>query len=624
MTLADLPVLNPSTPAREAKRAAIVAVLFGVFGVLYALARAAAVAPPAPSATDPVFGFAYPKGWGVVPGGWSGPATWPTRLAAADMGNMLLVLAVLVLAVALVIIMHPDILSRQGPQYVSPARRILTVTIALLLSFVAVLGVNKIEAIFGSQMASDPDRARRQLIGYAALALILFGGIWSFIGPKDFGRRIPLRIQHGAMGGVAVWGAIVFATMLSSAPRSFLTSGIDTYYTLFTLDAAGGNPGATMAWAITTDALTAAVAMAAAGALLVVTAPQSLGPGNRRGSALIVGILAAFLALVSLTTYGQTKERARAVNYNVTEQIGLDREVPMRVGFLLSGGHETTRNVYREPVAPSAVTGAAEDCVHAAGPGRSLPAASLSNVQKLGAWLDSHGSEVSGASIRVATCRAALQALRWDVEGARATLLLSQKPERSGAMLYQMTAPNVSSARPAQLSQLVAALGDNARYEQGPFAPSHLADLARIAGDSQAEATWRQRVVQVVTQSAMTALPARAAYKDGSVSGHVRVQLAGWRIGLIAAPDPTFGGELIAPRNEGGVLANMVTATDVAADGRFSFTGLRDGYYALALLGPEGSSARISSRVNVKGDPGVFRLDAQHKAKDVGTIEVTF
>jgi hypothetical protein len=131
-------------------------------------------------------------------------------------------------------------------------------------------------------------------------------------------------------------------------------------------------------------------------------------------------------------------------------------------------------------------------------------------------------------------------------------------------------------------------------------------------------------VVQLVTQSAMTALPARAAYRDGSVTGRVRIPLAGWRIGLIAAPDPTFGGELVAPRNEGTVLANMVTATDVLADGRFSFTGLRDGYYALALLGPEGSSARVSGRVQVKGDPGMFHLDAQRKTKDVGTIEVTF
>src|SRR5258708_2451217 len=91
-----------------------------------------------------------------------------------------------------------------------------------------------------------------------------------------------------------------------------------------------------------------------------------------------------------------------------------------------------------------------------------------------------------------------------------------------------------------------------------------------------------------------------------------------------ASPDRAFGGELVAPRNESGVLANMVTATDLAADGRFSFTGLRDGYYALALLGPEGSSAKVSSRVNVRGDPGVFRLDASHKAKDIGTVEVTF
>ena len=42
MTLADLPVLNPSTPGREARRAVLVAALFALFGVLYALVRAAA------------------------------------------------------------------------------------------------------------------------------------------------------------------------------------------------------------------------------------------------------------------------------------------------------------------------------------------------------------------------------------------------------------------------------------------------------------------------------------------------------------------------------------------------------------------------------------------------------
>ena len=379
-----------------------------------------------------------------------------------------------------------------------------------------------------------------------------------------------------------------------------------------------------MAWAITTDVLTAAVAMAAAGALLVVTAPQSLGPGNRRGSALVVAILGAFLALVALTTYGQTRDRARNVNFNVTEQLGLDRELPMRVLFLLSGAREPARNVYRAPVAPSAVTGAADDCVHSAGPGRVLPAATQNNVQKLGAWLDAHEGEVSGAAIRVASCRAALQALRWDVVGARATLLLSSKPERSGAMLYLLTAPNVVSARPAEITRYLAAMGDNTRYEQGLNAAAHFADLARVAGDVQTEATWRQRIVQPTGQAAMAALLARPAYTDGSISGRVHVPLSGWRVGLIAAPDPSVGGELQAPRNESGVLANMVTATDVTADGRFSFTGLRDGYYALALLGPEGSSARVSGRVQVKGDPGVFRLEANRKAKDVGTIEVTF
>src|SRR5258708_34533468 len=108
MTLADLPVLNPSTPGREARRAAVVAALFAVFGALYALARAAGLAPRDLSAsTDPVFGFAYPRGWGIAPSAWSGAATWPTRIATANMGSSLAVIAVIVMAGPLVIRMHP-------------------------------------------------------------------------------------------------------------------------------------------------------------------------------------------------------------------------------------------------------------------------------------------------------------------------------------------------------------------------------------------------------------------------------------------------------------------------------------------------------------------------------------
>ncbi|MDO8665071.1 MAG: hypothetical protein Q7J79_00545, partial [Gemmatimonadales bacterium] len=198
MTLADLPVLNPSTPGREAKRAAVVAALFLVFGVLYALARAATAVPPDLSAsTDVVFGFAFPRGWGIAPAFWSGSAAWPGRLAAAGLETTLAVTATVIMAIALVVVMHPDILSRQGPQYVSPARRITTVAIAFVLALLLFRGILVIDGLFSTDMVEDPDKARRQLVGLGAISAVLFGGIWSFIGPKDFGRRVPLRISHG-------------------------------------------------------------------------------------------------------------------------------------------------------------------------------------------------------------------------------------------------------------------------------------------------------------------------------------------------------------------------------------------------------------------------------------------
>lgn len=625
MTLADLPVLNPSTPGREAKRGAVVAVLFAIFGALYALARAASLAPPDRSgSTDPVFGFAYPRGWGISPAAWDGPATWPARIAGAGMESTLAVIAVIVLAIALVIVMHPDILSRQGPQYVSPARRITTVAIAFVLAFLIYLGVEKIDNLFTSTLAMDPDSARKQLVGFAAISVILFGSIWSFIGPKDFGRRIPLRISHGALGGLAVWGAISFATFLSSQPRAFLSSSLDTFISLLSVDAANSSPGATAGWAMSTDVLTAAVAMAVAGVMLIVTAPQSLGPGNRRGSAVLGAILGLFLAVVAATTYSVTNRRAGTVNYNVTEALTLDKTAPSRAVVMLAGASTpVSQRVLRMPVLPTQAT--ADDCMHNAGDDRELPAATSANVQKLGAWLDAHGNEVTGASIRVQSCRTALQALRWEAAQAREGMLLSPRPERSGFLIYYLAAPNVSSAAPAALSRLLRSMSDTARFLHGGEAAQRFADLARIAGDSSLEASWRQRIIQPASPS-MASLLARPAYMDGTVSGRMQSSRTGWRIGLLAVADPSGGSDptLNTPRSESQVLGLMVASQDIGADGRFSFTGLRDGFYQLALLAPEGSQPPEMTRLTVRGDPGVFRLEPNRKLRDLGAIAVDY
>jgi len=624
MTLADLPVLNPSTPGKEARRAVLVAALFAVFGALYALARAAAAAPPDISAsTDPVFSFAFPRGWGIAQALWSGASTWPARLATADLGTALAVVAVVILAIALIVVMHPDILAKQGPQYVSPARRITTVVIALLLAFVIFWGVGKIDDLLSTTWTSNVDKARRELLGFAALALILFGAIWSFIGPKDFGRRIPLRISHGALGGLGVWAAITFATMLSREPRGFLSSSLDTFYTLLTVDAAAGNPGATAGWAVSSDVLTAAVAMAVAGALLVVTAPQSLGPGNRRGSALIAAILGAFLAVVGFTTNVVTKERAATVAYDVVGQQQLETTAPSRATVVLAGANTpASERVLRSPVIP---TSTRDDCVHGSAEDHPLPAATAGNVQKLTAWLESQGAAVTGGTIRAASCRAALLALRWHPEEARASIFLTNHPERMGPMTWALSAPELGAeVAPATLRQIVAALGDSSRYQLGADAPRRLADLARLAGDSAAERAWRQRVIQP-QPGAAPMLFDRPAYTDGTITGRIRTPVVhGWRVGLMTISDPSGDPMLAAPRGEGPVYSLMVTATDAAEDGRFAFTGLRDGYYMLALLGPEGTSATTMRNITVRGDPGVFRLEPTRKSKDVGTIQITY
>jgi hypothetical protein len=626
MTLADLPVLNPSTPGKERGRATIVAALFAVFGALYALARSASSAPPdiSNAVSDPVFGFAFPRGWGIVQSAWSGAATWPSRIAAGEIGSTLVILAIVILAIALVVVMHPDILSRQGPQYVSPGRRITTVAVAFALAFLIYYTVGKIDDIFQSRvaMASAPGKA---LIGYAAVFAIAFGGVWSFVGPKDFGRRIPLRISHGALGGLGVWAAITFATMLSSEPRSFLTSSLDTYYSLLAIDAANGNPGATAGWAISSDVLTAAVAMAVAGALLVATAPQSLGPGNRRGAAFVAGVIGAFLAVVAGTTYSVTRERAAAVNYDIVSAQQLETQAPSRLVLLMAGaGHQESGRAYRMPVTPKAT---ADDCVHG-GTDRALPAATAANVTKLAAWLESQGATVNGGTIRAANCLAALRALRWDVEGARAVIFTSPRPERIGALTYTLSVPEIAAATPADMRAILAALSDTARFSHGADAAQRFADLARVAGDTALEAGWRQRIVQPTASAALSSMLARPAYTDGVISGRLQSARTGWRAALLAAADPSSGADQAvlanAPRGEGAVLATMVTATDVGTDGRFAFRGLRDGYYVLALMGPEGSGIEEMQALRVRGDPGVIRMEPARRTKDIGVVVVDY
>jgi len=625
MTLADLPVLNPSTPGREAKRAVLVAILFAAFGALYALARAAAAAPPDLSnSTGEVFGFAFPRGWGIAVSAWSGAARWPTSLAGAE--TFLAVTATVIMAVALIIVMHPDILARQGPQYVSPARRITTVVVAFVMAFLMYRLVIVVDNLFSfDTLSADPDKARRQLVGLGAISAIVFGGIWSYIGPKDFGRRIPLRISHGALGGIAVWGAVALATLLSSQARAFLSSGLDTFYTLLTIDAANGSPGATAGWAVSSDVLTAATALALAGSLLIVTAPQSLGPGNRRGSAVVSGVLALFLIVVAATTYSTTQARAREVDQNVVTRLQLDRAAPTRTPVLLAGASlPTSRRLIPRPLTTPTTT--ADDCVHPGSDERILPADTKANEQKLTAWIETHRGEVSGLAMRAASCRVAIQALRWEPEAARAGIFLSPHPERTGAMTYLYAMSGINTPAPGFTRQVIRALSDSSKFQYGAEAAKRFADLAHVAGDVAAEAAWRERSVAPSTAGEAATLRPRPAYVDGVASGRLATKTPGWRVALLIADEPGPGIDplLQSPRSEGAILSSMVTAVDVGKDGRFTFTGLRDGYYQLATLSPEGTGVGQLVKLVVRGDPGVFRLDPSRKTKDLGTISLTY
>jgi hypothetical protein len=371
--------------------------------------------------------------------------------------------------------------------------------------------------------------------------------------------------------------------------------------------------------------LTAATALALAGSLLIVTAPQSLGPGNRRGSALVSGVLALFLIVVAATTYSTTQARAREVNENVVTRLQLDRNAPSRTPVLLTGASlPASRRLIARPL--STPTSTADDCVHPGNDERVLPADTRANEQKLTAWIDTHRDEVSGLAIRATSCRAAIQALRWEPEAARAGIFLAPHPELTGAMTYLYAMSGINTPAPGFTRQVLRALGDSTKFQYGGEAAKQFADLAHVAGDAAAEAAWRAGAIAPSTAGEAATLRPRPAYVDGVVSGRLATTTPGWRIALLIADEPGPGVDPLiqAPRSEGAILTSMVTATDVGKDGRFSFTGLRDGYYQLAALSPEGTGVGQLVKLVVRGDPGVFRLDPARKNKDLGTISLSY
>jgi hypothetical protein len=184
----------------------------------------------------------------------------------------------------------------------------------------------------------------------------------------------------------------------------------------------------------------------------------------------------------------------------------------------------------------------------------------------------------------------------------------------------------INTPRPALQHRILQALADTGKFRHGADAASRFANLARVAGDSATEATRRQREIQPSSASALATLRQRPVFVDGAVTGRVSTPQRGWRVALLIADEPSAGADPMqqAPRSEGAILSSMVTATDAGADGSFTFSGLRDGYYQLALLPPAGTGVPQLARMTVKGDPGVFGLSGTQKAKNVGVVVLTY
>ena len=593
-----MPALNPSSPRREAVRALLVGAAALLAGLLWILADATARVPVGPLAA-----FAMPeatiapKAWALDPATWHGWAHLPFAIQQAGLVGLLHVVAFLLGAAAFLGVIHPGAFQRPSPYYLTPLRRASAFLSAAAIAY----GMPGVFTVLGDALTPDLTTSTFVDAGaalrLAAVMALIGAAVWSVAGPGVWNRRALLRFSHGALAGLSVWAACGLV-VLFAAPLRDLGALASVGNVTVAVDVGHGTPGGTFGAVLAATVVLYGAGLALAGALAVISAPQSMGAHTRSGGASGGAALLALLLLLGWHTARTTAARVREAAPDVVAALDLATTAPARPIILLLGDRLAARRVPpRQALAPLKL---ADDCAPTTAYGDArLPAASDDNLAKLGAWLAAHRTEVSALAARVTGCRVAILARLFRPEEARAQIFGDPEPARVGSFAVSFGLRGLAEGPPsAAANHWIRVVGDTTRW---------------LATQSGRERLARARSV------------ATAAFA-GVVTGRLAVAGApAWRVALVAGVDPAVGTDpvLLAPRSDGQVLLTTAQATVPGADGTFTFSGVAPGWYQLALLAPAGTDPVRLSALSVQADPGQFSVVAAAR-RDLGTIRLIF
>jgi hypothetical protein len=576
-------------------RAGMVAVLALAGGLASALAEAAL-----PLTHSPLLAFwsapsvTAPKDWSLDPASWRGIAGLTSRLAYSGLWWPLLVrvFSGLLLGAAALAVLHPAAYERPASYYLSPFRRSIAYLSALIIGFAIPVAVGILgQALSPGAMFGQPDPGAAIRLG---LVFVAFASpLWMIAGPGLLNLRAVVRLVHGAVVGVSAWAACSLGVLLAAG-------GYDVVELLAVgpvfapVDAARGSPGATYGWILASTGVVGALALALAGAVAVVGAPQSVGPASRAGAALAAALTLLLLLLAGWLTAASARNRIGAAAPDVVAELGLRTDGPARPIVLLMGaGRAGLRVPRRQVLQPHQL---AADCAplpeHR---DRSLPAASEENLALIDAWLASHPDEVSGLAARVLGCRAGILSRLFRAEDARRQIFGDARPARVGFFGFRFAVQSVVdlSGDPS-VAEHARALEDSTRFVLSP-----------AMADSLRERRARTQAV-------------------GAVAGRLMAPAAeAWRLALTAAPPAGTNPWLVAPRSDGLALRYVLRAASPGPEGAFRFDSVVSGAYFLALLAPEGTDPVRLAALSVSGDPGQFVVPAGGR-RDLGIIRISY
>ena len=556
----------------------------GLGGVCWIAADAASVAPMAalvPPAPPPV--SVVPAAWSLDPALWQGLAGVTHRLGGARWA--LFATALLLVAGSCLAVVHPGAFHRPAPYRLPAARAVIAIVSALLIGLAMPATMLSLEGLAGAGDPLDLGGAIRVGIGVVVFCAFL----WTLAGPDFWHPRALLRFAHGGIAGVGIFGAFALAVVLLAPFMRVVEAGA---VAAAIRDAGEGTPNATWNTLLGHRLLVEGCAFALAGAMAVLSAPQSVGRAQR----LAAGGVAALLLAGQLAS-GWRAQRiahrvAAEVEPDVVGDLGLATTGGTRAVAMLAGGGRLLVPLRTEGHDVDAVR-LDRECRTADGP---MPAPTDSNVDRVERTLGRTAGDVSVRASRTLACLVAMRAMRFEPDQARAALFADRATARLPAMTLAAAArglvdPQIGLA----FATFRAVLADTARFTSPRDLRAHLLRLESGAdlGDAVVEGTL--------------------------AADHA----AAWRVGLVRGAESGASGPsgTHAPLSEDQVLRYMAAAVSPDEQGRFTITGVAAGAWELALLAPHGLSASGLAALSVQGDPGQFVVRAAER-RDLGTIQL--